>query len=379
MIKLFVVVIALLVHSTMSAQEGISFRESSWQEAIELAKQENKPVFIDFYTEWCGPCYNMAKQVFTLYSVGSFYNDNFISLKIDAEKGEGIALAKKYNIKGYPTYIFINPNSEEVIHRSSGRQEPETFIFTGKSALDSSLCSSYLTREFAKGNRNPQFLIDYAMYKGSIHDYKSVEQICDSLIGIDGYSLENKKIWNLFVKYVKGTENTLFKKFGTDFAKLERIHGQSATSMKLYNEVQYSKDKNMVASLPQFIGKEAVMMYIDYNLAFSAKDYAKAAKAADSLMAYNGVLYDEVCKFLYYVARSNLYGEYPAEWHDKCLEISRYVAYNHPNRDDAAIHQLYAQQLEMKATRRGNSLPAPAFGSKTYSMRPKDLKAKPKR
>lgn len=379
MIKLLVVVIALLAHSTISAQEGISFRERSWQEAIVLAKQENKPVFIDFYTEWCGPCYNMAKQVFVLYSVGSFYNDNFICLKIDAEKGQGIALAKKYNVKSYPTYLFINPQTEEEIHRSSGRQEAETFIFTGKSALDSTLCSSYLTREFAGGNRNPQFLIDYAMYKGSIHDYKSVGNICDSLIGIDGYSLENKKMWELFVKYVKGTENPLFKKFVTDFAKLEQLYGSNATSMKLYNEVQYSKDRNMVASLPQFAGKDAVMMYIDYNLAFSAKDYAKAAKVADSLMAYSGILYDEVCRFLYYVARSNLYGEYPTEWHDKCLEISRYIAYNHPNRDDASIHQLYAQQLEMKAIRRGNGLPTPVFGSKNYTMRPKDLKAKPKK
>lgn len=81
--------IALLVCSFMSAQEGIQFKKCSWNEALEVARKENKIIFIDFYTEWCGPCYNMAQQVFVLHSVGSFYNSNFISLKIDAEKGEG--------------------------------------------------------------------------------------------------------------------------------------------------------------------------------------------------------------------------------------------------------------------------------------------------
>ena len=101
-------------------------------EAVAKAKAENKLIFIDFYTQWCGPCLNMAQTVFSLPTVGYYYNQTFINLKIDAEEGEGITLAKKYGVRSYPTYAFIDPATEEIVHRSSSRQTPEQFIQTGK-------------------------------------------------------------------------------------------------------------------------------------------------------------------------------------------------------------------------------------------------------
>lgn len=97
-------------------------------------QSRNKLIFIDFYTQWCGPCLNMAQTVFSLPTVGYYYNQTFINLKIDAEEGEGITLAKKYGVRSYPTYAFIDPATEEIVHHSSSRQTPEQFIQTGKDA-----------------------------------------------------------------------------------------------------------------------------------------------------------------------------------------------------------------------------------------------------
>ena len=107
---------------------------TTWTEAVAKAKAENKLIFIDFYTQWCGPCLNMAQTVFSLPTVGYYYNQTFINLKIDAEEGEGITLAKKYGVRSYPTYAFIDPATEEIVHHSSSRQTPEQFIQTGKDA-----------------------------------------------------------------------------------------------------------------------------------------------------------------------------------------------------------------------------------------------------
>ena len=84
-----------------------------------MAKKEKKPIFIDFYTQWCGPCLNMAENIFTLGSVGNFYNDHFVCLKIDAETGEGVELAKKYEVASFPTFVFVNPGNFP-FHRSFG-------------------------------------------------------------------------------------------------------------------------------------------------------------------------------------------------------------------------------------------------------------------
>ena len=98
--KYILLIFACIYAIHLSAQNaGINFLHgTTWTEAVAKAKAENKLIFIDFYTQWCGPCLNMAENIFTLGSVGNFYNDHFVCLKIDAETGEGVELAKKYEV-----------------------------------------------------------------------------------------------------------------------------------------------------------------------------------------------------------------------------------------------------------------------------------------
>ena len=78
---------------------GISFQEMSWTDALAKANKNERLIFVDCYTSWCGPCKKMAKDVFTNAEVGDYFNAHFLNLKIDMEKGEGPALAKKYQVK----------------------------------------------------------------------------------------------------------------------------------------------------------------------------------------------------------------------------------------------------------------------------------------
>ena len=61
---------------------------------------------------------NDVAQVFPDTTVGQYFNAQYVSYKIDMEK-EGKSLREKFNIIGYPTYIFLNPLGEEM-HRAVG-------------------------------------------------------------------------------------------------------------------------------------------------------------------------------------------------------------------------------------------------------------------
>lgn len=96
------------------ASDEVNFTGGSYADVLAKAKAENKIVMIDFYTDWCKWCVELDKKVYTNPEVAGFANTYQINWKIDAEKGEGVELAKKYNVSGYPTIVFVDGSGEEI-------------------------------------------------------------------------------------------------------------------------------------------------------------------------------------------------------------------------------------------------------------------------
>ena len=115
-------------------KEGIQFQNLTFEAALKLAAKEGKKVFMDCYTEWCGPCKIMNEQVFTQKEVGDYFREHFVSLKVDMEKGEGIYLGKKFAVRAYPTMFIIDVNGM-VINRLQGARDTKTFLKEVKNSL----------------------------------------------------------------------------------------------------------------------------------------------------------------------------------------------------------------------------------------------------
>ena len=113
------------------ADKGIVFVPGSWAQILKKAKAENKIIFFDAYTTWCGPCKLLQKNVFTRPDVAEVFNKHFVNVKVDMESGEGPMLAEKYPLQGYPTLFFID-GSGNVVKEVIGYQNPETLIKIGK-------------------------------------------------------------------------------------------------------------------------------------------------------------------------------------------------------------------------------------------------------
>jgi thiol-disulfide isomerase/thioredoxin len=136
-----IVLSAALFTSKLTAQNAaaphnytFNFYEGTFADGVKEATKKKKFIFIDAYTTWCGPCKMMNSGPFKDEAAGKFFNENFINMKIDMEKGEGPQLAMKYSVRAYPTLIFLNSKGEEV-HRALGYHDAARLIEQGKLAI----------------------------------------------------------------------------------------------------------------------------------------------------------------------------------------------------------------------------------------------------
>ncbi len=115
-----------------AVEEGIRFHQGTWDEAKALAKKENKLIFLDAYASWCGPCKLLKRRVFPDETLGNFFNDNFINVAMDMERGVGPQLARKYRLNAYPTLYFIDADGS-LVHTSVGYHDVAALLEIGKS------------------------------------------------------------------------------------------------------------------------------------------------------------------------------------------------------------------------------------------------------
>ena len=75
---------------------------------LDKAAKAKKPIFVDFYTSCCTRCKMMDEYIFTDKNLADYYNKNFLSYKVDCEKGNGVNLASIYGINNYPTLLYLD-------------------------------------------------------------------------------------------------------------------------------------------------------------------------------------------------------------------------------------------------------------------------------
>ena len=188
-----------------SAEEGIRFIEGEkWENILKMAQEQNKYIFMDCYTSWCGPCKALAKDIFTRKDVGDFFNANFINVKYDMEKGVGKDLYKQYksNIIGFPTLLLINKEGK-VVHQMAGFQEADVLIAGMKAGMEGKSLFTYKDR-YAAGERELAFLKDYVVALEGAFLKDDIEKIIlDYMKTIPVEKLQEKEIWDFVGSYIK--------------------------------------------------------------------------------------------------------------------------------------------------------------------------------
>ncbi|RNI32548.1 thioredoxin family protein [Rufibacter immobilis] len=124
----------------------------------------------------CQFCKKMEKDVFPTEEVARFYNATFVNYKINIEDdAEGEALAKKYAITGFPTYLYFDKDAKP-LHQSGGGKSAEEFILDGKNAFNPNKALFSLKRKYDNGDRSPSLLFHYSNALGQVRQANSPEE-----------------------------------------------------------------------------------------------------------------------------------------------------------------------------------------------------------
>ncbi|MGN6417395.1 MAG: thioredoxin family protein [Pseudobacter sp.] len=276
-----------------SSTTGVQFSHGSWNEILELAKRENKAIFIDVYTEWCGPCKKMAAEIFPQQKVGEVFNANFINYKIDAEKGEGIHLAAKYEARAFPTYLFIN-NQGELVYRTTGYMQAEAFIKEAGIAIAEKNDPKPLVKwsdEYNAGNRNKDFLLGY-LKKRQATELPSAALTDEVFAKLNQQDLQQKETWSRLLTTSVSTQFTpggaLYKYLVKHHKRIDSITGSRAGSLYI---LQFGMNNYVLKTIVP--NKKETELAIAES---SMKETSRLLNSADSAATWRKIRFDYYSK-----------------------------------------------------------------------------------
>ena len=195
--------------SVLTAQDrSINFEHNTWVEIKAKAAKEKKPIFLDAFTTWCGPCKKIAREVFTQNEVADYFNSNFINAKMDMEKGEGPGLVKQYAINAYPSLLFIDAKGK-IISKRVGALDAKTFLAFGKmSSSGESL--EYLMTQYKKGNRDAAFMKKFLTRMEGIGENtgRIIDEYFTKTPQVKWQLTDN---WYFIERYIKNERSPVFK------------------------------------------------------------------------------------------------------------------------------------------------------------------------
>jgi thioredoxin-related protein len=261
--KQFLVLIALIFSANLMAQGAINFSDSTYEEALQHAKKDNKLLFIFLYDLECSHCENMRKNVLTQAKVYDFLNQNFVNFKLDSKSEKGIQFIQKNKIPSFPAFLFRDSAGVDVVN-FTGEMSATEFIEEASNALNPMKYQTNLAAAFNKDTTNGINCLAYLnSLKRSIQK-DQMESIAKRYLSTQAeaqlLSVLNWKVMALGVNDLQSKEFEFIRAHKNEFIQL--------TSQKRF-EIKVNS-----------VVKKEMKQALDFNL---AEAYSKNHTIAESL------------------------------------------------------------------------------------------------
>jgi hypothetical protein len=114
--------------------KGIRFRKIEWDSVLSLARSEDKQILIMIRAEWSNQSYWMESHVLSDGELIAFYNDNFISVKLDIDEDSDHPALKNKSVRYLPAFLFYNAKGD-LIKEIFGSRYIAQFLQIGAEVL----------------------------------------------------------------------------------------------------------------------------------------------------------------------------------------------------------------------------------------------------
>lgn len=301
--RLIGLLVCLSAFALVANAQQISFvKNCSWEDLKARAQKEDKPIFVDVYTSWCGPCKKMAATVFKDPKVVEYMDKHYISIQLDAEKEKSHGFFSKYHASAYPSFYWLDKDGQ-LLSTLTGVMPTESFLKACEDAQTGSLGKQIeeCSQQWKSGNREDAFVDKYLfevlpqVYPDSIRPYfnqylsgLSPEKLKSPRIGKIlcrfAHSIVDDKAWSTLLEYNDVYSSELGETIDFDkfmYMNLVRIPMSVRTE-----EAKYRSYMDLIES-KKFPNKELYLSLIQLESQIFEGNYKEALAKAVAIGAAN--------------------------------------------------------------------------------------------
>ena len=267
-----------LLFSQKTFSQGIKFEKVNWGKIVKKAQRQHKFIFLQLQSEQCLECNEVAEKAFTNENLGNYFNQRFISVRLDGTKGEGSELSKKFSVNVFPVSLFLN-DKEQLLYRYNGSTNNIQFYInyanTAISRKDAEPLATF-EKEYTEGNRQLVFLESYILKRNEMNI--STDSLLEEYVSIlPKDSLQSFRV----IQFIFGEAPAIYSKaynaMHYDNAILERVYKTAG-----YQKASEVNNRIIIKSRQKAIEEK------DINIAFQTARFVRGTWGNDKTNGQKG-------------------------------------------------------------------------------------------